>query len=132
MKKIASIILLVFAFTLNAQAQKKGGKQNVGKMLKRLSTELNLTDAQQAKIKPLLIAQLADRKAINDKRKALKESGEKLSKKERKEMKVEREAKETAMNSEMANILNKEQFTKFEMMAKERKEKAKQKKKKKQ
>lgn len=131
MKKIASIILLVFAFTLTAQTQKKGGKQNAGKMLKKLSSDLNLTDAQQAKIKPLLAAQFAERKAMNDKRKALKESGEKPSKADRKKMMEERKAKATAFNSKLATILDKEQLAKFKEIQKNRKGKGKKKGKKK-
>lgn len=122
MKKIVSIILLVFAFTLNAEAQKKGRKPNAEKMLKKMSSELNLTDDQQAKIKPLLIAELAERKVMNKKRKAMKESGEKPSREQRKEMRKERLAKETAMNSKLANILDKEQFAKYEKIQKEKKE----------
>ncbi|WP_397445620.1 hypothetical protein [Polaribacter sp. R77954] len=113
MKKIASIILLVFVCTLNVQAQKKGGKQNVGKMLTNLSTELNLTETQKAEIKPLLVSQLADRKAMNEKRKALKESGEELSKEDRKEMRKEANAKTAAFNAKLASILDKEQMEKY-------------------
>ena len=130
MKKIISILVLVIAFTFTAQAQKKGGKPKAEKMLKKLTADLNLTQDQQNKIKPLLVAQIADRKLMSENRKAMKASGEKPSKKERKKMRAEREAKETAMNSEMANILNKEQFAKFELMAKEKKDKAKKKKRK--
>lgn len=125
MKKIVSIILLVFAFTLNAEAQKKGGKLNVNNMLKKLTSDLNLTDAQQAKIKPLLVAQIADRKAMGSKRKALKESGEKLSKADRKKMRDEKVAKETALKTKMASILDKDQFAKYEEVLKSKKKKGK-------
>jgi hypothetical protein len=130
MKKIATILVLVFAFTLTAQAQKKGGKNKAEKMLKKMTADLSLTEEQQNKIKPLLVAQIADRKLMSENRKARKESGKKPSKKERKKMRKERMEKETAMNSEMENILNDTQFAKFEMMAKERKDKAKNKRKK--
>lgn len=129
MKKIVTILVLVFAFTLTTQAQKKGGKNKAEKILKKMTADLDLTDEQQTAIKPLLISQIADRKVMNEKRKAMKASGEKPSKEDRKKMRGERVAKETAMSSKMSQILNKDQFEKFEMMAKERKEKAKQKKK---
>ena len=78
MKNLVTIIVLVFAFTFTAQAQKKrGGKPSAEKMLTKMTKELNLTEAQQSKIKPLLEAQIADRKAMNEKRKANKESGQK-------------------------------------------------------
>mgnify|MGYP000088381903 FL=1 len=132
MKKIVTVIVLVFAFALTTQAQKKGGKKpSAEKMLVKLTKDLNLSEAQQNKIKPLLEAQIADRKLMNEKRKAFKDSGEKPSKEERKIMREERAAKETAMNTKMASILDKEQLAKFEAMAKERKERGKKKGKKK-
>lgn len=127
MKNIVTMLVLVFAFTLTTQAQKKGGKPSVDKMLKKMTKDLNLTDAQQSKIKPLLVAQIADRKALNEKRKAMKDAGKKPSKQERMQMRKDRVAAETAMNTKMASILDKEQFAKFEALAKERKEKAKKK-----
>ena len=131
MKNIATIMLLVFAFTLNLQAQKKDGKPSADKMLKPMTKQLNLTEAQQNKIKPLLEAQIADRKTLTEKRKAMKEAGERPSKEMRKEMRADRVAKEKAMNTKMASILDKEQFAKYEAMAKEKKEKTKKKGKKK-
>ncbi|WP_158839014.1 hypothetical protein [Polaribacter sp. L3A8] len=131
MKKIVTILVLVFAFTFTAQAQKKGGKPSAEKMLKKMTKDLNLTEAQQSKIKPFLADQLAEREAAMVKRKAIKESGQKPSKEERQLDRKDRIAKETAFNTEMAKILNKEQLEKFEALAKERKENAKNKGKKK-
>ncbi|PQJ71905.1 Spy/CpxP family protein refolding chaperone [Polaribacter butkevichii] len=131
MKKIVTILVVIFAFTFTAQAQKKGGAPSAEKMLKRMTKDLSLTEAQQSEIKPLLTAQLADRKAAMEKRKAIKESGQKPSKEERQLDRKDRIAKETTFNTEMAKILNKEQLEKFEALAKERKENAKNKGKKK-
>lgn len=127
MKKIATIIVLVFAYTLTTQAQKKGRKPSVEQMLKKITKELDLTSAQQNKIKPLLKAQLADRKAMNEKRKAMRESGEKPTKQMRIQLRKDRLKKETEMHTQMANILDKEQFAKFEALAKAKKENAKKK-----
>lgn len=127
MRNIITILVLVFAFTLNTQAQKKGGKASVEKMLQKMTKSLNLTEAQQSKIKPLLVAQLAERKAMNEKRKALKESGQKPSKEVRQKLRSERLANETEMNTKMAAILDAEQLVKFKSIAKKRKEKAKEK-----
>ena len=132
MKNIIAIVVLVFTFTFTAQAQKKrGGKPSAEKMLNKMTKDLNLTEDQQSKIKPLLEAQIADRMAMNENRKASRESGEKPSKEERMQQREDRMEKETAFNIEMANILNDEQFAKFEEMAKVRKEKGKDKMKKK-
>lgn len=125
MKKIATIIILIFAFTFTAQAQKRGGKPSAEKMLTKMTKDLNLTEAQQSKIKPLLDAQIADRKAMNEKRKASKDSGQKPSKEERTQLREDRMKKEAAFNKEMASILNEEQLVKFEEIAKERKERGK-------
>lgn len=127
MKKIVTIIVLVFAFTLTASAQKKGGKSSPEKMIKMMTKNLNLTEAQQSKIKPLLAEQMAERKAMSEKRKAMKDSGEKPSKEARKKMRTDRVAKEAAMNKKLAAILNPEQLAKYEAMAKERKDKMKKK-----
>lgn len=131
MKNIITIIVLVFAFTFTAQAQKKGKKPSAEKMLKKMTKDLNLTEDQQSKIKPLLEAQIADRKAMNENRKANKDSGQKPSKEERKQLRKDRMEKETAFNAEMANILDEEQLAIFEANAKEKKEKGKNKGKKK-
>ena len=125
MKNIITLLVLVFAFTFTTQAQRKDRKASPKKMLKKMTKELNLTEAQQGEIKVLLETQFEERKALNEQRKAMKEAGEKPTKELRKEMREERAAKETAMNSQMASILNPEQLTKFEAITKERKEKMK-------
>lgn len=130
MKNIITLLVLVFAFTFTTQAQRKDRKASPKKMLKKMTKELNLTEAQQGEIKVLLETQFAERKALNEQRKAMKEAGEKPTKELRKEMREEKAAKQTAMNTKMASILNPEQLKKFEAIAKERKEKMKKKRKK--
>ena len=121
MKNIVTILVFVLAFTFTAQAQKKGGKPSAEKMLKKITKDLSLSEDQQSKIKPLLEGQMADRKAAMEKRKATQESGEKPSKEERKQLNADRKEKAAAFNTEMASILDKDQFAKFEAMAKEKK-----------
>lgn len=128
MKKIITVLVLTIAFSFTTAAQKKGGKNQVERMLEKMTTDLSLTAAQQEEIKPLLIAQMKDRKKMNEQREVLKNSESKPTKEERNKLKEEREAKETAMNSKMATILDKAQFEKFKLMAEERKENAKRKK----
>jgi protein CpxP len=123
MKKIASILILVFAFTLTTEAQKKGGKNKVDKMLLKMTTNLSLTTAQQNNIKPLLEAQIADRKMIADKRKEQENSGKKPSKEARKKRKEDRMAKESAMNAKMASILDASQLEKYNLQKEEMKNK---------
>jgi hypothetical protein len=124
MKKIITVLVLTIAFSFTTQAQKKGSKNPVERMLKKMTTDLSLSDAQQKEIEPLLIAQMEDRKQLKENREALKNSGSKPTKEARKKMKEDREAKEAAMNIKMSQILDKEQFEKFQEIAKERKENA--------
>jgi Spy/CpxP family protein refolding chaperone len=133
MKNIVTILVLVFAFTFTAQAQKKGKgkKASVEKMLKRMTGELNLTEAQQSDIKPILVKQFAERKEMAKKRKAMKESGTKPTKEERKQQRNLRMEKEAVFNTKMARILNAEQLAKFNEIAKQRNKKGKGNKKKK-
>ena len=124
MKKIITVLVLTIAFSFTSQAQKKGGKNPVDRILKKMTTDLNLSDAQQKEIEPLLIAQMDDRKQLAENREAIKNSGIKPTKEARSKMREENETKEAAMNTKMSQILDKEQFEKFQKMAKERKEKA--------
>lgn len=129
MKKIASIILLVFAFTFTVQAQKKVGKDKVEKLIRKMTTELNLSSNQQEKLKPLLVEQAADRKLMKQKRDEFKKTGEKITKEDKKKMKVERVAKEKLMTSKVENILDKNQFEKYKVLQEKMKSKMKKKKK---
>ena len=124
MKKIITVLVLTITFSFTSQAQKKGGKNPVDRILKKMTTDLNLSDAQQKEIEPLLIAQMDDRKQLAENREAIKNSGIKPTKEARSKMREENETKEAAMNTKMSQILDKEQFEKFQKMAKERKEKA--------
>jgi len=124
MKKIITVLVLTIAFSFSTQAQKKGGKNPVEKMLKKMTTDLSLSDKQQKEIEPLLFAQIEDRKQMAENRKALKNSGSKPTKEARIKMREERKTKEAEMNEKMAQILDKEQFEKFRKMANERKENA--------
>jgi protein CpxP len=121
MKKLVTI--LVFAFTLTTGAQKKGGKNQVDKMLLKMTINLSLTTAQQNDIKPLLEAQIAEIKMMADKRKEQENSGEKPSKKARKKMKEDRKAKESAMDAKMASILDASQLEKYKLQKEEMKNK---------
>ena len=96
-------------------------------MLKQMTTDLNLTEEQQNKLKLILIDKIADKELLSKKKKKLKASGEKASKEGGKKMKEEKAAKKTTRNFKIPSILNKEQFEKFEIMAKAKKENAKKK-----
>ncbi|WP_272151892.1 hypothetical protein [Tenacibaculum aiptasiae] len=138
MKKLIALFVLAVGFTLTTQAQ-KGKKGDFEKLtveqqtelaVKKMTLKLDLTPAQQRKIKPLLAEKIAKRKAMHEKRKAMKESG-----KERKKLTAdERFAKKSAMldaqiafKADMKRILNEKQYERFEKMAAKMKHKAKKK-----
>lgn len=131
MKKVASILILVFAFTLTAQAQKKGKDHKQGPKftveqraelaVKKMTLKLDLTDKQQDQIKPIISAQAAARKAAMESRKENREAGKKPTSDEIFAMKSKQLDNQIAFKNKMKNILTKEQFEKFEKMMKNRK-----------
>jgi hypothetical protein len=130
MKKIASIVLLVFAFTLTAQAQKGKKKRRAEKLsteqqtilaVKKMTLALDLTTSQQNQLKPLISKKISDRKAQYKQMKATQKERKKLSANERFAKANERLDAQIAMKRTMKNILNKEQFEKFEKTNKKRK-----------
>lgn len=133
MKKIIGIVVLVFVFTLTAQAQKKRGnkgpkmtvEQHTELAVKRMTLALDLSDKQQNQIKPLIKAQAEERKAAMEKRKEARKSDTKPTADEMYAMQSKRLDAQIAFKSNMKKILNDEQFAKFEKMNKGRKMKGK-------
>ncbi|PQJ82827.1 hypothetical protein [Polaribacter glomeratus] len=127
MKKLASILALVFAFTVAVQAQKKereneksprlSVEQHTDLAVKKMTLGLDLTNKQQDQIKPLMNAQAAEKKAAMQSRKENK----KPTADEIYAMRSAQLDNQIAFKNSMKNILNKEQFEKFEQMKKERK-----------
>lgn len=123
MKKIASILVLVFAFTLTTEAQKKGKRmqreqltveQQTTLAVKKMTLALELSDAQQRKVTPLIAQQISDRRAKFEQMKKMREAKKKPTAEERFKFQNERLDKQIAFQKEMKSILNKEQFEKFE------------------
>jgi hypothetical protein len=130
MKKIASSILLIVAFTLTTQAQKEKNKMRAEKLsteqqtilaVKKMTLALDLTTSQQNQLKPLISKKISDRKAQYKQMKATQKERKKLSANERFAKANERLDAQIAMKRTMKNILNKEQFEKFEKTNKKRK-----------
>lgn len=133
MKKLASILVLVFAFTVNVQAQKKDRENEKGSRLsveqhtdlavKKMTLNLDLTNKQQDQIKPLINAQAAAKKAAMESRKENRAANKKPSANEIYTMRSAQLDNQITFKNSMKNILNKEQFEKFEQMKNNRKEK---------
>ncbi len=128
MKKIVALLVLAVGFTLTTQAQ-KGKRSHLEKLtvkqqtelaVKKMALKLDLTDSQQRQIRPLLAEKIAQRKSMHEKRKAMKESGEKrkkLSANSHFEKKSKILDNQIAFKAEMKRVLNKQQYDKFEKMS---------------
>ncbi|QXP72643.1 hypothetical protein H0I31_02780 [Tenacibaculum sp. AHE15PA] len=138
MKKLVTVLVLAIGFTLTTQAQK--GKRNNLEMLtveqqtelavKKMTLKLDLTTSQQRDITPLLTDKFIKRKEMHQKRKAMKESGEKrakLSADDRFNKKSNALDAQITFKAEMKRILNKQQYERFEKMSAKKKHKAKKK-----
>ncbi|QVY65118.1 hypothetical protein [Polaribacter sp. Q13] len=131
MKKLASILVLVFAVTFTTQAQKKrqGNGERISKLsieqhaslaVKKMSLTLDLSKNQQEQIKPLLMAQMAERKASMAKRKANRTANKRPTADEMYAMQNKQLDNKITMKNRMKDILDKEQLVKFEEMQKAR------------
>lgn len=135
MRNLVNILVLVFAFSLTTTAQKKRKdkrpklsiEQHTNLAIKKMTLALDLTEKQQIQIKPLLQAQAEKRKAAKEKREEMRKNNTKPTADEMYKMQADRLDDQIAMKGKMKEILNKEQFEKFEKMARSRKMKAKQK-----
>ena len=127
MKKIASILILVFAFTLTTQAQRKGerqkftAEQHAALAVKKMTLILDLSEKQQNQIRPLISAQAANNKAAILKRNENRATKERRTSNEIFAMKSAKLDNQIAFKNEMKDILTKEQFEKFKKIRKERK-----------
>nr|WP_321246929.1 hypothetical protein [uncultured Psychroserpens sp.] len=132
MKKLASILILVFAITFTTHAQKRKGKkgpkmtteQQVTLKVKKMTLALDLTTQQQREISPLIAKQIEAKKAANEERREMKKADKKPSSDEIFAMKNKRLDAQIMMKNKMKKILNKEQFKKFAKMAKAKKQMA--------
>lgn len=131
MKKVIVLIALIVGTTAMAQ-QRKDGKRNSMKDLtaeqmatlqtKKMTLDLDLTDAQQTKILALNLENAKKRKAKMEERQATRNSGErpKMTSEEKYAMQVERMDDAIAHKAALKKILNSDQYTKWEMTSKKR------------
>ncbi|WP_282071630.1 hypothetical protein [Polaribacter atrinae] len=131
MKKLASILVLVFAVTFTTQAQKKRGgngernskltaEQHATLAVKKMTLTLDLSEKQQNQIKPILVAKMTKRQAAMAERKADRKDKKRPTADEMFAMQNKRLDDKIAMKNRMKDILSKEQFDKFEKMHKKR------------
>ena len=133
MKQFASILVLVFAFTLSAQAQKKRNEkrpelsieQQTNLAIKQMTLTLDLSEKQQNQITPIMTAQAASKKTAKEKRREMRKNKTKPTADEIYEMKSKFLDNQIAFKNSMKEILNEEQFEKFQKMAKRKMKKGK-------
>jgi len=130
MKRLIIIVLALFALQVTAQERKRVHQnKEIGQKMMTLSAEematlqtkkmtlhLDLNESQQAKIQKINLENASKRKAMMEARKAKKESGntEKPSKEERLAMVNAKLDHQIAMKAKMKEILNDEQYAKWE------------------
>ncbi len=122
MKKIASIILLIFVvvFTTDAQQKRKRfikekmtPEQHATLAVKKMTLFLELSDAQQRKIKPLFIAQAKEKHAMWEQMKAAKDKKKQISAEQRFKNANSRLDSQIEFQRKMKSILSAEQYEKF-------------------
>ena len=122
MKKTASILVLVFVFTVTAKAQKKDRRTQREKLtvdqqailaVKKMTLTLELTKAQQQEIQPILARQISSKRAEFEKVKAMRESKRELTADERFAFQNQRLDQQIVYQKEMKSILNDKQYEKF-------------------
>lgn len=131
MKKILIIAVALLALQVTAQEQQRERSNKQGKSLKmmdlsaedaaalqtkKMTLHLDLNKSQQAEIKKINLENATNRKAMMAERKARKESGEiqKPTQEQRLEMLNTKLDRKIAMKAKMKNILDKEQYAKWE------------------
>ena len=127
MKKVTSILILVFAVSFTMQAQKKREKkgpkmsteQQAVLKVKKMTLALDLNTQQQREITPLISQQIEAKKNTFK----VRESQKKPTGDEVFAMQNKRLDAQIMMKNKMKKILNKEQFEKFEKMAKKKRHK---------
>ena len=134
MKKLFMAVLLCVGFSIYAQEttttpKKKGNKEAKSPekvneaRLSKMTTELSLNAKQQEEIKPILAEQTVKMEEMKAKQKANKEAGVELSDADKKAMRMKMKEDKEATDAKIKSILTPEQFTKYQEIQKEQREK---------
>ncbi len=125
MKKLLTVLVLAVGFTITTQAQ-RGDKskreqlsveQQTELEVKKMTLKLDLTEAQQNQIKPLITKQVTEKQKMREEFKAMKKSDKKPSADERYAMKSKMLDSQIAHKTAMKDILNEQQYERYEKMA---------------
>ncbi len=131
MKKVFLIIVMALGLHSFAQDQveplekmdRKTTEQRTEAQLKKLTSELNLNENQVNEVRTVLTNAASVREAKMDEIKANKADGNKLSKEEKRNLMREMKEGQKNVSDKMKQILTADQFTKWEKVQAERKDK---------
>jgi protein CpxP len=111
---ILVVSTLTFAQGKREKGEKLAPEQKTELQVKKMTLELDLEPQQQKEVKAILLEQAKKREAKVGEFKAKKETGKKLSKDEKFEMKNEMLDHQIEHKAQMKKILNQEQYKKWE------------------
>jgi protein CpxP len=119
MKKIILTITIILGLSLNSYAQKQKKthekseftiEQQTTIAVKKLTISLDLTQAQQEKMRPLLLVAITQKKEIMEQKQKNIANQKEISKKKLYENLVKRLDQEIAFHAAVKKVLNKEQY----------------------
>lgn len=132
MKKLLVLALLIVGITTIAQERKNKHQgdqmeqftpeQHTQLMLKKMTLELDLTEAQQKDISEFISNQMAKKEAHKAQMKANREKAVKHTKEERFAMQMKMLDEQIATKKRMEKILNDKQFEKWTALKEDRRE----------
>ena len=124
MKKVVTVVMMLIGISLFAQEPQEGKKpkftteQQANIRLKKLTLDLDLSDAQARQLQPIVLEQAKKRSAMQASRKAMKAKGEKPSADQRYEMIMAHLDEQIALNKRVKKILNEQQYEQWKKMQK--------------
>ncbi|WP_438973353.1 hypothetical protein [Polaribacter sp.] len=134
MKKTAGILAFLFVVTFTANAQQKrenrrpnfSVEQKTELAVKKLVLTLDLSEKQKNKVTPLILEQITKREATTKERRRVRAQNEKPSTDKVFEMQNNQLQSKIDFKNKMKQILDAEQFERFQKMGRQRNQRKKQ------
>ena len=130
MKKLIVLALLIVGSTILAQGKGKNPQQNNKEQfspeqqnqlkLKKMTLDLDLTDAQQKELSPIIAQNTAKKEAMKAERQAMKEKGTQPTADERFAREMKKLDDQIAFKKSMQKILTEKQFDRWSQQQAER------------
>ena len=107
----------------NLNKEKKSPEERVEKQLKKMTTDLSLDQKQAANLKEILLNQSKKREEKVAAHKANTQDGQKISKEEKQALMLEIKQNQDELKGKMKEILNPDQFAKWEKNKEDKRQK---------